>query len=159
MSFPLSSDGTVSVYGADLAHAVAAVGARIDREGAATLSVTSHRIDFTSTDAFGFKSPLIGVLDSGTVAFRNVDGWTKAQYRVSFRRALAHVTVIAVLIFGIVPVLLMGWHPGSILFVAAGWSCLFGVNYLTATARFRAALQQTLEECRHRASPEATRAT
>lgn len=155
MPFPLSADGTVSAYGADASRAMAALRTMIEEEEVATLLASGDRIDFTSVDPYGFKSPLIGPLDSGTVTFQHEDGWTKAHYCVSFRRALTHVTVMTVLVFGIVPVLVMGWHPASVLFVLATCSCLFGANYVTAAVRFRAALHRALQASR----PQATRGT
>jgi hypothetical protein len=131
--------------------------ALIEEEEVATLSMSRDRLDFTSTDPYGFKSRLIGVIDSGTVTFGHVDGWTKAHYSVSFRRALAHVTAMTVLAFGVVPVMLMGWHPASLLFVVGAWTWLFGANYLMASARFKAVVRRTLEESRSEALAGATR--
>ncbi len=152
MPFPLSSHGTVSVYGADVGCTITRVRATLAHEEL-TISLTGDaRLDFTNSDVFGLKSALIRLGDSGTVSFQLVDGWLHAQYRISFRRACIYVAILTLLAFGIVPVLVMGWHPASLLFVVASWSFLLGANYLTTAARFRAALERDLEACRPRAS-------
>ena len=159
MPFPLSSDGAVSGYGVESADAVAAVTAMIEREEVATVETSGDRIAFTSADPTGLKSPVIGVIDSGTVALRDCGGWAKAQYRISFRRALTHVTILSTLAFGVVPVLLMGWHPASVLFVLAAWGCLFGGNYALGAARFRTALHRAMKACQQKSPSASTRGT
>lgn len=149
MSFPLSSDGKVAVYGADLRQAIAAFEATIRQAKPCRVSTSGERIEFTSRISRQLLAwTFLDMIDSGYVDFRDVDGWVHARYRLSFVYGVLHITAIVFLMFAML-VKVMGDEGGvPIVFPAAVWLSLFGMNYLTATIRFRAALQRTLESAR-----------
>ncbi len=66
-----------------------------------------------------------------------------------------HVTSL-VLVFGLVLIVVFGWHTASLLFVCGAWIFLFGANFLSATFRFRAALRRALAKSRLESSTDAT---
>ncbi len=155
MPFPVSSCGTISEYRTDLTAAIASVREMIHDEEAAIFSPAGDSIQFASAMACGIsKSWVLGVMDSGTVSFRQIDGRTDACYCISFRRALMHVTSL-VLVFGLVLIVVFGWHPASLLFVCGAWIFLFGANFLSATFRFRGALRRALAKSRLESSTDA----
>jgi hypothetical protein len=142
-----------------MTRAVATVEAVIRSGEPRSISVSEVRVEFVAVPSLGLSiSPILGPADSGTVAFRQADGWLEIRYRLSFVHMERDVTAIVFLVFLVLPLLLLGFSevPSMLLLASTVWLVLFGANYLFTASRFRAALLRAATEGRPNTVRDAT---
>jgi hypothetical protein len=146
MPFPFSAHGKVVAESIDVVGAMSAVEAMLHRAKASRIALDDHRIEFTA-GVFRLVTSwnLLGAMNSGTVAFRQLERGVEVRYRLSFMQMFVIVSVMVLFFFGVYPVMSMGPQARVPLpALAFAWFWIFGGNYVITIFRFPSAMRSAL---------------